>query len=97
MATFWKKADIYYWFQNVECIEYSGTFIYNDFLQDHFNFHAYSVKYFTYPDSYLCKEWPGVLTELPCSTPHCNEKSHLCIPFLGIARPKPQFPHFMFL
>jgi hypothetical protein len=23
---------------------------------------------------------------------HCNEKSHLCIPFLGIAHPQSQFP-----
>jgi hypothetical protein len=29
----------------------------------------------------------------PCSAPHCNQKSHLCIPRKGIARPQSQFPH----
>jgi hypothetical protein len=38
---------------------------------------------------------PTKLTRLghfsPAST--LQRKSHLCIPFLGIARPQPQFPH----
>ncbi len=29
----------------------------------------------------------------PSPAPHCKKKSHLCIPFLGIARPQSQFPH----
>jgi hypothetical protein len=48
----------------------------------------------------LCTSASG---QLACTSPHkncqyfsslhCNRKSHLCIPFMGIARPQSQFPH----